>query len=94
MPIDRIVAFVRKDPERATRSLIPHSWANPVCIAANAHIAVAAGATMIEANETFNPMRNDLVIDPIAPLGGRITLSERPGLGFEIDRAALARYSV
>lgn len=93
MPIDRIVEYVRHDPERASRSLIPHSWANPVCIAANAHVAVAAGCRMVEANETFNPMRDALLVGPVVPRDGRIVLSARPGLGVEVDRAALGRYS-
>lgn len=93
MPIDRIVEFVRHDPERASRSLIPHSWANPVCIAANTHVAVAAGALMVEANETFNPMRDALLVDPVVPWDGRLVLSARPGLGVEVDREALERYS-
>jgi len=91
--IDAIVAFVRRDPERARRTLVPHSWANPVCIAANVHVALAAGATLIEANETFNPMRTELADTPFVPVEGRITASELPGLGVSIDRSALARFT-
>jgi D-galactarolactone cycloisomerase len=93
MAIDRIIDFVRRDPDRARRCLVPHSWANPVCIAANAHVAVAAGATMIEANETFNPMREGLLTGPMTPQRGRISLPGGPGLGVEVDRDALARYA-
>jgi D-galactarolactone cycloisomerase len=93
MAIDRIVEFVRRDPDRARRHLIPHSWANPVCIAANAHVAVASGATVIEANETFNPMRAGLLAVPLTPQRGRIPLSGLPGLGVEVDREALAHFT-
>ena len=91
--IDAIVHLVRRDPERARRTLVPHSWANPVCIAANVHVAAAAGARLIEANETFNPMRTALVTTPHVPVDGRVTLTDRPGLGVEVDREALAAFS-
>jgi len=91
--LDAIVEFVRRDPARARRTLVPHSWANPVCIAANAHVAVAAGATLIEANETFNPMRSELVEAPLVPVAGHLEVGTRPGLGVTIDRAALARFT-
>lgn len=91
--VDAVVAFVRRDPARAARTLVLHSWANPVCVAANVHLAVAAGATLIEANETFNPMRSALVDAPLLPVEGRITVSDRPGLGVEIDRDALERFA-
>jgi L-alanine-DL-glutamate epimerase-like enolase superfamily enzyme len=91
--LDAIVELVRRDPERTRRALVPHSWTNPVCTAANVHVAVAAGATLIEANETFNPMRIELLEAPYLPVGGRITVEGRPGLGVTVDRDALARFS-
>ncbi len=91
--IDAIVEFVRRDPERARRTLVQHSWTNPVCIAANVHVALAAGAASIETNETFNPMRTELTESPLHPIGGRIEVSDRPGLGVVVDRSALERFS-
>ncbi len=35
----------------------------------------------------------ELFVEPIIPEGGSITLSDRPGLGLEIDEAALARWT-
>lgn len=90
--IDEIVRFVRRDAGRARSALVPHSWANPVCIAANVHVAAAVGARLIEANETFNPMRAALVSTPHVPVDGRVTLTDRPGLGVEVDRDALAAF--
>jgi L-alanine-DL-glutamate epimerase-like enolase superfamily enzyme len=91
--LDAIVELVRRDPARAGRTLVPHSWTNPVCIAANVHAAVAAGATLIEANETFNPMRTELLEAPSLSVEGRITVPDRPGLGVTVDRDALARFT-
>ena len=90
--IDGIVHLVRRDPDRVRSTLVPHSWANPVCIAANVHVAAAVGARLIEANETFNPMRTALVTTPHVPVDGRVTLTDRPGLGVEVDRDALAAF--
>lgn len=91
--VDAIVSFVQRDPDRAARTLIPHSWTNPVCVAANAHVGVASRSPLVEANVTFNPLRTALVDAPLLPTGGRISVSERPGLGMEVDRAALKRFA-
>ena len=91
--IDGIVRLVRRDPDRVRDALVPHSWTNPVCIAANVHVAAAAGVRLIEANETFNPMRTTLVATPHVPVDGRVMLTDRPGLGVEVDRDALAALS-
>ncbi len=93
LPVGAVIDLVRRDPARARRALVPHSWTNPVCVAANVHLALAAGASLIEANETFNPMRTGLLEKPYLPEGGRITIDGRPGLGVVVDRAALARFS-
>ena len=88
--IDEIVDHLRTGPHT---EFVPHSWANAVSIAANVHLAVAAGAALIESNETFNPMRDELVAQPYRPVDGRIMVDDRPGLGIEIDRDALARFA-
>jgi len=42
----------------------------------------------------FMPWMDMIFIDPPAPVNGRITLPEGPGLGLTLDEPALARYAV
>ena len=37
-----------------------------------------------------NRLMDDLVTDPVLPVNGYVTVPERPGLGIELDEAAMA----
>ena len=75
----------------------PHTWTNGVGVVANAHLAAAlAGSRFLEF--PYDPpqwsldRRDFMLAEPLAVDGeGWIVLSDRPGLGFELDEAALAR---
>jgi D-galactarolactone cycloisomerase len=51
-------------------------------------------APLLEFDVTENPFRDDIVVnDPFAlQHGGRVAVPSGPGLGVEIDEAALRRY--
>jgi L-alanine-DL-glutamate epimerase-like enolase superfamily enzyme len=75
--------------------VVLHNWANDVSAAANIHVAAAIGdSPMVEHNVTFNPLRGQLVDNPLVPLDGSFRLTDRPGLGIELRDDVLARYRV
>lgn len=74
------------------KEIILHNWTNAVSMAANAHLAVALpGCNLLEYSITFNPMRSDLIQNPFYVKDGFLTLSEKAGLGIEIDKNTLEK---
>ncbi len=77
--------------------IMPHSpniGANSLA-SLHAYSTVGNAIRPHEFSEEFTgPAENvaELFVDPIIPEGGKITLSDRPGLGLEIDESALARW--
>ena len=77
----------------------PHCWSNGFGFIANAHVFAAsgfAGETLFEypiAPPGWIPEARDMIFDqPFLAKGGYFEMPDRPGLGFEIDAATLARY--
>lgn len=71
----------------------PHSWSDAVAIFANAHVVAGLphGLT-VEVDQTGNPFVDELLVEPIRVVDGRLQLSERPGLGVELNAAVIERY--
>ena len=78
----------------------PHmGFSGAVCAAASLHLAAAMpNFATFECMIFPNPLREELAItrpgDPSLLEGGALPVPEGPGLGIEIDRAALARLTV
>jgi D-arabinonate dehydratase len=72
----------------------PHAFASAVTLAASLHFAASIpNGVLVEFDQNPNGLRDELLTDPIAIDGdGMIRLPERPGLGIELDRAAVERY--
>ena len=74
--------------------LMPHNPLGPICVAATAHVATAAAnVSWLEIRESPG---EDLgfyskEIYPVQPeiVPGRVTVLDKPGLGIEVDEAAL-----
>jgi D-galactarolactone cycloisomerase len=49
---------------------------------------------LLEFDCSEHPLRMAVVGEPIAQRGGWVEVPQGPGLGIEIDRAALARFAV
>ena len=82
--------------------LVPHVWGTAVQIAASLQfIASMAPAPprpeprepIFEFDRTHNPFRQAIIAQPIEPVDGAVKIPDSPGLGIEIDRDALARFS-
>jgi L-alanine-DL-glutamate epimerase-like enolase superfamily enzyme len=80
------------------RLVVPHCWKSGIGIAASAHLCAATACCpfieFLPAELSESALRRELVADELTMKGGRIPLPQRPGLGIELDPAALARYEV
>jgi D-galactarolactone cycloisomerase len=82
------------------RACVPHCWGGAVVIAATLQLlAVTPEPTEVDGSygsllewDTFeNPMRTDLLTEPLAVAEGRVSIPAGPGLGVDIDEAVVRR---
>ena len=69
---------------------IPHGHSVPV----NAHLTAAQSPTLtpyIEYLIQWNEITQFFLAHPIKPVDGQITVSDRPGLGLEIDESKVTK---
>jgi L-alanine-DL-glutamate epimerase-like enolase superfamily enzyme len=80
------------------RRIVPHCWKTGIGIAASAHLAaVTVHCPFIEflpASLCDSALRKELVQDELQFDGGTLPLPEKPGLGIEVEMAALRHYKV
>ena len=81
----------------------PHVWGSAIAQAASlqliaalpvAHHSLFAQEPVFEYDRSSHPFRQHLITEPILQHGGWVTIPDGPGLGVEIDRAALEKYRV
>ncbi len=82
----------------------PHVWGSAVGLAAAVHFVAAlpayphtdnvAAPCLIEYDVGDNPLRDELLTRPLAPVNGRLAVPEGPGLGIELDPEAVKRFRV
>jgi D-galactarolactone cycloisomerase len=91
-------AFVAELAALRGRACVPHAWGGAVLIAATLQLlAVTPEPTEVEGSyggllewDVFeNPMRTDLLAEPIEVRGGRVAIPSGPGLGIEVDESAV-----
>ncbi|MFC7203143.1 mandelate racemase/muconate lactonizing enzyme family protein [Haloferax namakaokahaiae] len=80
----------------------PHVWNSGVGLAAAIQFAASLPdyphtrnvpePTMVEFDRSENPLRDEILDTPFDPTGGSLAVPQRPGLGIDIDEAALDRY--
>jgi L-alanine-DL-glutamate epimerase-like enolase superfamily enzyme len=75
-------------------TVAPHAFSSAVTLAATLHfVASIPNGLVLEFDQNPNGLRDELLKEPIAIDGdGMIRLPERPGLGIELDPAAVERY--
>src|SRR5271168_644703 len=76
------------------RMMAPHAFASAVNLVAALHFAAAMpNALVLEWDQNPNAIRDELLKEPLRlESDGTVKLPERPGLGIELDRAAVERY--
>jgi L-alanine-DL-glutamate epimerase-like enolase superfamily enzyme len=75
-------------------SVIPHSWASDILLAATLHfLASVRTAHYLEYNVMENPLRTELLTEPIAPgRDGLVQVPHGPGLGIELNDDLVERF--
>jgi D-galactarolactone cycloisomerase len=69
-----------------------HTWSDAVGIVANAHLVAALpNGLTVEVDQTGNAFVDELLTEPLDVRDGRLQLGSAPGLGIELDEAALER---
>jgi L-alanine-DL-glutamate epimerase-like enolase superfamily enzyme len=76
------------------RMVAPHAFAGAVLLVASLHFAAAIpNGLLLEWDQNPNALRDELLKEPLRlEPDGTVKLPERPGLGIELDHAALERY--
>ena len=99
----RILAFA----QTYSIQVIPHAWGSGIAFA-TALSAIAAmplnphtanpvplqNEPMIEYDRNFNPLRDELLTEPIRVENGKVVVPEGNGLGVDIDKSILEKYAV
>jgi len=79
------------------RLVVPHCWKSAIGIAASVHLAAATSVCpyveFLPAELSESPLRRELVVDEFPLVDGAIPLPEKPGLGIELNRDALAGFA-
>jgi len=80
------------------RQIVPHCWKSGIGIAASAHLSAANPhcpyIEFLPASLSESALRRELVVDEMEMIDGEIPIPQKPGLGVEINRAALTEYRV
>jgi L-alanine-DL-glutamate epimerase-like enolase superfamily enzyme len=88
----------RQIADMATRlqvECVPHAWLTDLLKAASLHLnAYLMHSVYLEYNVSSASLLNTLCKDPIRMQDGHIPVPTGPGLGVEVDEAAVARYRV
>jgi L-alanine-DL-glutamate epimerase-like enolase superfamily enzyme len=84
------------EAQRAGVDVCPHAWLTDLLSAASLHLnACLERSLFLEYNVCENPMLRAIIRNPVTmDKQGTIAVPERPGLGIEIDEAAVKRFRV
>lgn len=80
------------------RLVVPHCWKTGISVSATAHLAfvtpICPYIEYLPPQICEETLRRELVEEDLQMLDGVISRPTKPGLGIELDRAALQRFSV
>jgi D-galactarolactone cycloisomerase len=88
---------IRKISALAAQHRMPvsfHTWGDAVALAASVHLSAAMqDCIVMELDYTYNPLREELLREPLRLVRGFLSPPEKPGLGVELDSRALERFA-
>lgn len=71
-----------------------HTWGDAVALAASVHLSAAIeNCIVMELDYTYNPLREELLREPIKVEKGYLIPFDKPGLGVELAQNALQRFA-
>jgi D-galactarolactone cycloisomerase len=91
------ISEIKKIAALAEKHRVPvsfHTWGDAVALAASVHLSAALrDCIMMELDYTYNPLREELLREPLELTRGFLIPPEKPGLGVELDPPALERFA-
>ena len=91
------ITEIRKITGMAAKHKVPvsfHTWGDGVALAASVHLAAALQECIVmELDYTYNPLREELLREPVKFENGYLIPLEKPGLGVELDQQALQKFA-
>lgn len=76
------------------RRWAPHMFGTAVGVVASMHLfAAVPGGVLLELDANPNPLRDELLQDPLRVEGGRLRLTDGPGLGIRLRPETIRRYA-
>jgi len=73
--------------------VVPHAWGSGPAVVAHVHAAFAIAACFtVEFPTIHNPLRHELLVEPLAMRDGYLSPPTAPGLGLSLDEGVLDRY--
>ena len=92
--ISECVRIARMAAEFGVR-VAPHTWSDAVAVMANAHfIAATPNSITVEVDQTGNPFIEELLAEPLEIKDGLLFLSDRPGLGIDLNLDTIKKYTL
>ena len=86
--------FAADDAHSQGIRFVPHSWSSAINTAAALHVfASSPNGVVFELKAQTSPMQHELVREPFEQIGGFLEVPDRPGLGVEVDEAAVRKYA-
>ena len=84
------------EAETAGIDVCPHAWLTDLLTAASLHVNAALPRSLfLEYNVSSSPMLRDIIQNPIRmDKDGMMEVPQAPGLGIEIDEAAVRKYQI
>jgi D-galactarolactone cycloisomerase len=71
-----------------------HTWGDGVALAASVHLSAALqNSVVMELDYTYNPLREELLRQPLAVRNGYLVPPDKPGLGIELNLEALRKFA-
>lgn len=83
--------------------MIPHVWGSGIGIAASLQFVASLPTTplslnpiqpMLEFDQSSHPFRTDLIFDGITMKNGKVQISNKPGIGVDVNREIIDRYKI
>lgn len=91
------ITEIRKIASLAASHSVPisfHTWGDGIALAASLHLSAALKeCTVMELDYTYNPLRSELLREPLELQRGFMMPPDKPGLGIELRTEALERFA-
>jgi L-alanine-DL-glutamate epimerase-like enolase superfamily enzyme len=91
------ISEIRKIAAMAAEHHVPlsfHTWGDGIALAASIHLSAALKECIVmELDYTHNPLRAELLREPLEVENGFLIPPDKPGLGVELDPKALEKFA-